>query len=71
MPPVIITMLRNKEICDKYDLSSVRTVFTGAAPLGKEPTEELQQWKPKWVLRQAYGMLDYLKEIVLAMEYPD
>lgn len=57
-------MLRNKEACDKKDLSMVKTVFTGAAPLGKEPADELQQWKPSWLIRQGYGASSSLPQVV-------
>lgn len=55
VPPIIIAMLRNKAVCDKVDLSSVASIFTGAAPLGKETAEELQAWKPSWAIKQGYG----------------
>ncbi|KAI1921799.1 hypothetical protein LOZ12_002136 [Ophidiomyces ophidiicola] len=58
VPPIIIAMLRNKQLCDKRDLSAVRAIFTGAAPLGKEPADELQSWKPSWSIRQGYGMTE-------------
>ncbi|WEW56512.1 hypothetical protein PRK78_001957 [Emydomyces testavorans] len=58
VPPIIIAMLRNKQVCDKRDLSAVRAIFTGAAPLGKEPATELQQWKPSWSIRQGYGLTE-------------
>jgi len=40
---------------DKYDLSSVRSVYTGAAPLGKETADGLQKIIPSWAIRQGYG----------------
>lgn len=49
-------MIKNKPICDKYDLSSVAGVFTGAAPLGEETAESLQEQYPKWKIRQGYGI---------------
>jgi acyl-coenzyme A synthetase/AMP-(fatty) acid ligase len=39
----------------QYDLSSVRSIFTGAAPLGEETAEDLQSMFPKWAIRQGYG----------------
>jgi hypothetical protein len=48
-------MLRNKELCNKFDLSDVQSIFTGAAPLGVETAAELQKQHPKWVIRQGYG----------------
>ena len=50
-------MTKNKPICDKYDLSSVSAIFTGAAPLGAETAEDLQKQQPSWKIRQGYGTL--------------
>ena len=55
VPPIIISMIKNKSLCDKYDLSSVIAVYTGAAPLGAETAHEVQKQYPKWRIRQAYG----------------
>jgi acyl-coenzyme A synthetase/AMP-(fatty) acid ligase len=48
-------MLQTRELCRKYDLSSVRFVYSGAAPLGEETISELLSLYPKWVIGQAYG----------------
>jgi predicted HAD superfamily phosphohydrolase len=48
-------MLREKELCKQYDLSSIRFVFSGAAPLGEETIAELEKLYPAWVIGQAYG----------------
>ena len=40
---------------NKYDLSSVRGIYTGAAPLGKETADDLQKIIPSWIIRQGYG----------------
>ena len=55
VPPLLIQLLGSKET-DKYDLSSVRFVFSGAAPLGIELTEDLLKKFPKWNVGQGYGM---------------
>lgn len=55
VPPILIQMLHNKEQCDKYDLSSVRWVFSGAAPLGSEVPEALMRRYPQWGVGQGYG----------------
>ncbi|KAL8687538.1 MAG: hypothetical protein Q9218_006320 [Villophora microphyllina] len=57
VPPIIVTMVKNRAICDKYDLSAVQSIFTGAAPLGEETAESLQQQHPNWKIRQGYGEL--------------
>ena len=59
VPPIIILMSKNKAVLDKFDLSSVKGIFTGAAPLGQETADELQRQHPTWLIRQGYGKLDF------------
>lgn len=58
VPPIIIQMAKNQTACSKYDLSSVKCIFTGAAPLGAETAEELQGLYPSWKIRQGYGLTE-------------
>jgi ribosome assembly protein SQT1 len=58
VPPIIIQLTKNQSACSKYDLSSVRGVFTGAAPLGAETAEDLQKIYPSWKIRQGYGLTE-------------
>lgn len=58
VPPMIIHLTKQKEECKKFDLSSVRGCFTGAAPLGKETADELSKQFPKWHIRQGYGLTE-------------
>ena len=51
----MVRMLSSKAECAKYDLSSVRFLFTGAAPAGKETTDNLSRMFPKWHIGQGYG----------------
>lgn len=55
VPPIIIQMAKNQGACSKFDLSSVTSIFTGAAPLGAELAEDLHKIYPSWKIRQAYG----------------
>jgi acyl-coenzyme A synthetase/AMP-(fatty) acid ligase len=55
VPPIIIMFAKNRKIMNEFDLSSVYSIFTGAAPLGEETANELQQLYPKWKIRQGYG----------------
>lgn len=55
VPPLIITMVNNVGLCNQYDLSSVKSIFTGAAPLGKEIAERISEQYPNWAIRQGYG----------------
>ncbi|MCJ1433560.1 hypothetical protein MMC27_002923 [Xylographa pallens] len=58
VPPIIILMTKNKALCDKFDLSSVKVVFTGAAPLGAETASVLKDQYPTWYIRQGYGLTE-------------
>ncbi|KAK7946610.1 AMP-binding enzyme (4-coumarate-CoA ligase) [Apiospora aurea] len=58
VPPIIIQLLKNQPLCRKYDLSSVRYVYTGAAPLGVETHEEVVKSFPGWEIGQGYGMTE-------------
>jgi len=57
VPPIVIRMLASKDLLAKFDLSSVKILFTGAAPLGGEITQELQRLYPTWKIAQGYGRL--------------
>ncbi|KAL5116984.1 hypothetical protein ACEQ8H_005070 [Pleosporales sp. CAS-2024a] len=58
VPPIIILMTKNQPLLAKYDLSSVWSLFTGAAPLGQETAEDLQKIFPSWKIRQGYGLTE-------------
>lgn len=55
VPPMLIQIISNPEKCAQYDLSSVRWVFSGAAPLGVEVMNKISKRYPKWRLGQGYG----------------
>lgn len=55
VPPILIQMMSLLEECRKYDLSCVRYVFSGAAPLGREVVDDLSKAYPAWHIGQAYG----------------
>lgn len=56
VPPVVIAFAKHPMI-DKFNLSNLRWVFSGAAPLGSEITSTLQSRLPIKV-RQGYGMTE-------------
>ncbi|KAF5985368.1 putative phenylacetyl-CoA ligase [Fusarium bulbicola] len=58
VPPIIIQVLRFKDVCAKYDLSSVKFVYCGAAPLGEETIQDMKNLYPDWTIAQAYGMTE-------------
>ncbi|KAM0333567.1 hypothetical protein ACHAQA_002232 [Verticillium albo-atrum] len=58
VPPIVIQIIRNQELCQKYDLSAVRYLYTGAAPLGTETIDDVKKQYPSWRVGQAYGMTE-------------
>ncbi|KAJ0923698.1 4-coumarate--CoA ligase 2 [Helianthus annuus] len=58
VPPIVLAIAKNEEIVDKYDLSSIRTVMSGAAPLGKELEDTVRAKFPNAKLGQGYGMTE-------------
>ena len=58
VPPIIILLAKDAATRSKFDLSSVWSLFTGAAPLGQETAEELQKLYPSWKIRQGYGLTE-------------
>ncbi|RVX74798.1 hypothetical protein B0A52_01075 [Exophiala mesophila] len=61
VPPILIAMAKNPEAKQgKYDLSSVRKVAVGAAPLSREMCEELEKLWPNGQVnvKQGWGMTE-------------
>ncbi|KAK8581086.1 hypothetical protein V6N13_144128 [Hibiscus sabdariffa] len=57
VPPIVLAIAKSSET-DKYDLSSVRIVKSGAAPLGKELEDAVRAKFPCAKLGQGYGMTE-------------
>ncbi|XP_019167363.1 PREDICTED: 4-coumarate--CoA ligase 2-like [Ipomoea nil] len=57
VPPIVLAIAKSP-VVDNYDLSSVRTVMSGAAPLGKELQDTVRAKFPNAKLGQGYGMTE-------------
>lgn len=57
VPPIILALAKHP-LVTKYDLSGVRIIMSGAAPLGPETSKAFSQRLPKIALRQGYGMTE-------------
>ncbi|KAK1833092.1 hypothetical protein QBC39DRAFT_346771 [Podospora conica] len=68
VPPILIRMLSSRETCKKYDLSSVRVMYTGAAPTGKETVEDLLKLYPSWNICQGYGLTESATVVISTSE---
>ncbi|XP_048133458.1 4-coumarate--CoA ligase 2-like [Rhodamnia argentea] len=57
VPPIVLEIAKSPEV-DRYDLSSIRTVMSGAAPMGKELEDKVRAKLPNAKLGQGYGMTE-------------
>lgn len=57
VPPIVLEIAKSP-VVDKYDLSSIRMVMSGAAPMGKELEDTVRAKLPNAVLGQGYGMTE-------------
>src|SRR5437588_2166590 len=56
VPPIVLKLPKDP-LVDNYDLSSLKTIFSGAAPLGPELSRECMQ-RIGCGIRQGYGMTE-------------
>jgi 4-coumarate--CoA ligase len=57
VPPIVLGMAKNPMVLN-YDLSSVKKVLSGAAPLGKELEDAFRARVPDAIIGQGYGMTE-------------
>lgn len=50
----------NPFLFQQYDLSSVTSVFTAAAPLSRHLSEKLHQLRPTWKFVHGYGISPFV-----------
>ncbi|XP_059069691.1 probable CoA ligase CCL5 isoform X2 [Cryptomeria japonica] len=58
VPPIILALTHHSAVVGKYDLTSVRHVGSGAAPLGKQVAQAFANRFPHIQLLQGYGMTE-------------
>uniref|UniRef100_A0A1J3CE82 4-coumarate--CoA ligase n=1 Tax=Noccaea caerulescens TaxID=107243 RepID=A0A1J3CE82_NOCCA len=68
VPPIVLAVVKSSET-DKYDLSSVRIIMSGAAPLGKELEDSVSAKFPNASLGQTYGMTEAGPVIALSLGF--
>nr|ACF80143.2 unknown [Zea mays] len=68
VPPVMIALAKLGSV-GKYDLSSLRFIGSGAAPLGKDVMEGVAKNFPEAVIAQGYGMTETCG--IISLEYPE
>ncbi|KAM3689253.1 hypothetical protein ACB098_09G033000 [Castanea mollissima] len=66
VPPVMIELVKQSAVLKKYDLSSLKQIRSGAAPLGRDVMEECAKKIPHAEICQGYGMTEACGDISLA-----
>lgn len=57
VPPILL-LLAKEPVIDKYDLSSLKVVVAGAAPLDADLTRAVKQRLPQVTIKQGYGLTE-------------
>lgn len=57
VPPIVLAIAKCP-VTDKYDLSSIRMLMSGAAPMGRELEDTVKAKLPNAILGQGYGMTE-------------
>lgn len=68
VPPIVLAIAKSEKV-DDYDLSSVRMVQSGAAPLGKDVEEAVSAKFPNATLGQGYGMTEAGPVLALCLAF--
>ncbi|MCD9646811.1 4-coumarate--CoA ligase-like 7 [Datura stramonium] len=68
VPPVVLALAKNP-VVKKYNLTSLKQIGSGAAPLGKELMEECAKNFPQAVVMQGYGMTETCGIVSLENHY--
>ncbi|CAK7222635.1 hypothetical protein SBRCBS47491_004926 [Sporothrix bragantina] len=58
VPPILVQMVSRLNVLEKYDLSSVHHIMSGAAPLAEDVVRGLQKAYPSWNIGQGWGMTE-------------
>ncbi|XP_031502893.1 probable CoA ligase CCL7 [Nymphaea colorata] len=68
VPPIMILLAKQK-VTRKFDLSSLRGITSGAAPLGKDVMEECSKVVPSAEILQGYGLTESCG--IVSVEFPE
>ncbi|TPX08638.1 uncharacterized protein E0L32_009827 [Thyridium curvatum] len=59
VPTIMVNILSNLDLVEKYDLmSSTADIYIGAAPLGPEILNKVEELFPNWKILQGYGLTE-------------
>jgi len=58
VPPIYVVLVKSADTVAKYDMSSLKILATGAAPLRADTMKAIQSMFPQCIIRQGYGMTE-------------
>lgn len=65
VPPLLVFLAKNEHV-DKYDLSSLRLIICGAAPISKELEQSVKdRLKTNLAIKQLYGMTELTSTVLM------
>ena len=69
VPPMLVAMAKHPSVRDgTCDISSIKKVLAGAAPIGIEVTQQFEElWHGRLKVRQAWGMSEYVMKLDLTV----
>lgn len=68
VPPVLVLLAKNPDV-QQYDLSSLRAVMSGAAPLSVELMDAVLERFPGLYIKQGYGLTETSPVICMQPDY--
>ncbi|RFU79722.1 amp-dependent ligase [Trichoderma arundinaceum] len=58
IPPILAALANNTFLLDLCDLSSVKSIVTGAGGLSKELSDKIRSLRPSWTMLSGYGLTE-------------
>ncbi len=68
VPPILLALAKHPMV-DRFDLSSLRCIISGAAPLGDGLIREVQARLPNCQVRQGYGLTETSPVVLVSPEH--
>jgi len=67
VPPIIVAMINNLQVLEKFNLECVQEVWSAAAPLAAETVDKFLSQHPTWMLQQGFGMTESCVAVAITL----